>query len=313
MLSDDEKLRIRDEFAASLYEPVSKQDRYKSMIPSLDENELIFLCCESGFILNIDHNVEKYLQLQSPQIKGQFIGFIMSEFLCMLHMTYIFPNFKTASKTHRAACSSFIKAMTAKRPLIVYTSMGNPVYVEISVNTQYTADSIPLQSMLTEQDLEYYFVVHLTISDNQLDAFHLYDTSIKHLRQDLTDFRETRAMVVICIDFMNSTETLLSKGPFHMASINKQFYDSATSIIAKYFYPYINFHEIIGDCFVFVVNADWGCTIDNFCASLAINFVGKLQYSTNNIVSIRAGVAYGPLVIGFIGETSLSLALALSP
>jgi class 3 adenylate cyclase len=108
---------------------------------------------------------------------------------------------------------------------------------------------------------------------------------------------------VIAIDFVKSTETLVQKGPFNMAFVNKRFYDCATSIIAEQFYPYVNFHEIVGDCFVFVVDAEWGCRLKLFCASLAINFVNRLRFATKDFVTIRAGIAYGRLVIGFIGKT----------
>ena len=85
-------------------------------------------------------------------------------------------------------------------------------------------------------------------------------------------------MVLICIDFIQSTELLELKGPFNMAMLNDRFYECARKLIIQSFYPFVNFHEIIGDCFVFVVNADMGC-IDDYCASIGISLTHLCTHS----------------------------------
>ena len=85
--------------------------------------------------------------------------------------------------------------------------------------------------------------------------------------------------------------------------INKRFFDYIVSIITDFFYPYINMHEVIGDCFVLIVNAEWTYTCLQFCASLAIDFINRLLYRTESYVSVRSGVSYGKIIYGFIGTS----------
>ncbi len=99
-------------------------------------------------------------------------------------------------------------------------------------------------------------------------------------------------MVVICIDFMQSTELLELKGPFNMAMLNDRFYECARKLITQSFYPFVNFHEIIGDCFVFVVNADMGCKIDDYCASIGISLTHSLTYSLTHSLTHSLTLTY---------------------
>ncbi len=292
------------QFDRSLYEPVSISDRFSKLIATNynNKNELIFLCDPAGLILNINYNVQEKLLFSPIALKGQFIGCIMSDFVAMLHSEHIFPAFKRANSIKRSAYSAKINALTDKRPLIIYDAQKKPYFVEISVNTVYTTEILPA-NLISPEDLEYYFVLHVDIAKSQNDPTHLYVSGINHLRQNISHFKETNSdVVVICIDFIKSTELLESKGPFNLAMLNQRFYETAESLIMETFYPYVNFHEIIGDCFVFVVNAEWGCKIENYCASIAINFVNQLRMKSKDFVGIRIGLSFGKLVIGFIGN-----------
>ena len=88
-----------------------------------------------------------------------------------------------------------------------------------------------------------------------------------------------------------------------MAYLNKRFFDDIVSIITDYFYPYINIHEVIGDCFVLILNAEWSYTCPQFCASLAMDFLNRLYHRTESYVSVRTGVSYGKVIHGFIGTS----------
>ncbi len=292
-----------EQFDRSLYESISKKDRFSTyIIPnSSNKDELIFICDHNGCVLNVNRNVQDILLFSLSSLKGQFIGCIMSDFVSMLHAVHIFPAFKRANAMKRSAYSAKINALTNKRPLLIYDAQKKPYFVEISVNTVYIKEILSPEN-ISPEDLEYYFVLHIDIAKSQSDPSHLYVSGINHLRQNISHFKETTSdVVVICIDFIRSTELLELKGPFNLAMLNQRFYECAESLIMNNFYPYVNFHEIIGDCFVFVVNAEWGCKIENYCASISINFVNQLRNITKIFVNIRCGISFGKLVIGFIG------------
>ena len=299
LLDDEIRLRkLQTKFYRSLYEPVSSECRYSQFIeaPSfIKPDELIFLCDDNGIIQNINYNVKTKLSYSSHNMKGQFIGCIMSDFLSMLHSTHVFPAYKRASGMMRDTFDSRINQITDERPLVVFDSRRRPYFAETKIHTIYL-DDISNKSHFTDKDPQYYFILTIRLSTVQKDPNYLYLAGINSLRSELVQFKETsNNVVVICIDFIQSTELLGEKGPFNLAILNKRFYECAESLILNQFYPYVNFHEIIGDCFVFVLNADWGCKINGYCASMALNFVNQLQNITKSFIGIRAGIAFGKL------------------
>lgn len=213
----------------------------------------------------------------------------------MLHTTHIFAAYKRASGVARDGFDSRINQITDERPLLVFDSQRRPYFAETKISTVYLED-IRDKSEFTDKDPKYYFVLSIKLLPVQKDPNYLYLAGINNLRNDLSNFKETlNNVVVICIDFIKSTELLEEKGAFNLAMMNKQFYERAENLILKQFYPYVNFHEIIGDCFVFVLNADWGCKINGYCASMALNFVNQLQNATKGFIGIRTGIAFGKL------------------
>ncbi len=210
---DDDASRTR-QFDNGLYEPASKKDRFRTHslaysfifsltypftylytgtpIASISDNtsELIFMCDVSGNILNVNSNVRNVLLFSPAEIKGQFIGCIMSDFVSMLHSSHIFPAFKRADMMKRSAYSAKINALSNKRPLLIYDAQKKAYFAEISVSTVYTKE-IRCSQQLSPDDEEYYFVIRAQVAKNQDDPRHLYTSGINHLRNHLSHFTET--------------------------------------------------------------------------------------------------------------------------
>ncbi len=118
-----------------------------------------------------------------------------------------------------------------------------------------------------------------------------------------TDFNITKNdIVLICIDFINSTQMLLNLGTNHMIKISKSFYNDVIELIKRKYYPYIYIYEIVGDSFMFIINADWTYNIEMICATIGMNFVKNLIKKTESYVQIRVGISYGKLSYGKIGN-----------
>lgn len=225
----------------------------------------------------------------------------------MVHKSIFVRRFKLANKFQRNAMESKLSSKTTKRPLLVLDVHGKPVFVNISLVPCGISelDSFnPLSRPLPEGS-EYFFQLLLSLSKHQNVSEFMYSKNFyptKRISDDTNFVSTANDCVLISIDFMNSTELLQSTGPFNTAIINKRFYDDIIHIIGHYYYPYIYLHEVIGDCFVLILNADWLYCLPEYCASLAINFVNRLHNRSKDYVSIRTGIGYGKITYGNIGN-----------
>ena len=107
-------------------------------------------------------------------------------------------------------------------------------------------------------------------------------------------------IIIMNIDFIDSTLISSKKGVEHMIAINKLFYLDIVNLIVNNYYPYIYIHEIIGDSFILVMNIDWGYTINELCDTIAIDFLSKLSDITSSYIKFKVGITYGKLHYGYI-------------
>ena len=95
-------------------------------------------------------------------------------------------------------------------------------------------------------------------------------------------------VVIICIDFVDSTATLISQGGSLLSIDNSiKFHKAIVQLIRNVYYPFIYLHEVIGDSFIIALNADWAYTNEIFCASLAINFIFDLVKNTRHLLKLE--------------------------
>jgi class 3 adenylate cyclase len=95
---------------------------------------------------------------------------------------------------------------------------------------------------------------------------------------------------------------LVNLGTDHMIKISKSFYNDVIELIKQKYYPYIYIYEIVGDSFMFIINADWTYNIEIICATIGMDFVKNLIKKTESYVQIRVGISYGKLSYGKIGN-----------
>lgn len=284
---------------------LSARDQFWDISGSDSEAPLIFHCDDKGIILDVNANVTKFLLFKRSSLLGEFVGQIMTPFMYMMHREIFLNHYKTASKVARNSMDARLSSKTKSRPLIIYNVNGHPVFVNLSLISKPRVDytqrpgALPLPS-----DSEYYFRLCAWLKRSQDESRYVYSDSIEDLAKSHQGFSLSKNnIVIICIDFVNSTELLQEKGPINMAFINKRFYDDIVQIITHHFYPYLCVHEIVGDSFVLVLNADWTYNLQRYCTVLAINFINRLYRCTEDYVSMRVGISYGKVIYGFIGPT----------
>lgn len=209
----------------------------------------------------------------------------MSDFMSMLHKTFFLRAFAASRGVERSKLESKLKALHHKRSLIIYGVDHVAHYVQLSV--------VPDGPEATHFLLTFEFV------DEPANLFY---TAIPISTDG--SFRESATnVVIVAMDFRDSTESLLSRGTLATIKDNILFHRSIINLIRSKFYPFVYLHEVIGDSFIVALNAEWTYTSELFCATLAIDFVEEVVRRTRSFVSVRAGISFGKIHYGTIGST----------
>ena len=175
-----------------------------------------FIVDENGIVVDYNDMVESELCYKHGSLKGEFIGCLMTPHMAMLHKKMFISHYKRASKMRRAALDSKLSDKTNnRRPLIIYDVNRKPVYVTISLESFPSTEirGTSNKNQLAKPTGEYFFELTAVIQNVQAKHYYLYSESIKDLKLEHDGFRHSENdIVVICIDFMNSTELLTAKG-----------------------------------------------------------------------------------------------------
>ncbi len=263
----------------------------------MESNELIIKCNKDGIILDVCDFFLTITGYEIDDLQNKFIGIIMSPFLSYIHSNIIFPKYNKLNYVEKKSVNIFISGLEAKRPMIIYDKNKNPLYVNISVKT------LQKQSYYFQVNIELIKQIDNTlIYTNQMRTINNYHYELP-IEDKSEDFKLSKnKIVVISIDFRNSTEFLVKNGTLETIYKYKKFHNEIINLIKKKYYPYIYIHEIIGDCFVIVSNIDWALNIPKLCASLVMSFLMELYTITNKYIKIRIGISYNNLYWGYIDD-----------
>lgn len=239
------------------------------------------LCNKDGNIIGITESLLKRLRYNAKTLEGQFIGILMSDFMSMLHKKYFIHAYHASQGVERNKIENKLKALHAKRPLIIYDihRMAHIVHVRIEPNDTYFIVWIEFV-----EETEKLFYSDITEKPNELFKLNKSDA------------------IIVKTDFVKSTELLHEKGVPALIDTSIKFHTILKNLIRTKYYPFVYLHEVIGDSFVLVLNTDWTYNSEKLCATLAVNFVFDLVQQTRNFVEIRTGIAYGQLYYGFMGS-----------
>lgn len=248
---------------------------------SSSEKYLLIVSNDDGYIEDINKEFEIKTGINKSSLIGKFIGSVMNPFTSYLHKNFHIPKIQNFSKKNIN-----VDIMDTKtKPFIIFDAKGKILRYSLEVKL-----------ILGKIYMKFF---DLTLSDNS----HMYTSLSKTLNSTSMQqkFKESqRKMIIISLDFVNSTNLLVNKGVEESININEKFHKIVIDIIESYFYPYIYIHEILGDCFTFILNADWTYNIERFCSSLCLYFMNMLYKKTKNLIPIRLGVTYDTIHYGFI-------------
>jgi class 3 adenylate cyclase len=245
-------------------------------------------CSFDGTILNIDSNTVSILKYEKTELINKFIGCIMTEMLSNLHRDIYLKRLASQNIENKMKSIEHLNNRTKSRPLIIYTKERKPLYVYM--NLEKETEKLKIQFTLTNP--------YLTESEYE----NIFSRELKtHTAYNDFVYSKTK-VIIICIDFVNSTSNLMSNGDKHTATLSLNFFNMVKNIIKQKYYPYVYIHEIVGDSFVFIINADWTYNIPELCATIAFDFMKDLINNTKFLTNIRVGCAYGDILYGYIGN-----------
>jgi hypothetical protein len=264
------------------------------------EKTYYIMCDNDGMIEDLSDDMLCLLKCDIDTIKYRFIGSIMSIYMSMMHKQFFIGNFNSCGIKERNKIENKLKIGHRKRPILIYDIEGNSHSVGLSIIYNkcpfnvFNPFSIPLETLSKR------FYLIFDIIEEPLDIFYTY---IPMLNDAI--FKESELkVVIICIDFVDSTATLTANGGALLSIDNSiKFHKIIVKLIREVYYPFIYLHEVIGDSFIIALNTDWAYTSEKICASLAINFIFDLIKYTHHFVKIRTGLSYGILYYGTIGNT----------
>ena len=232
--------------------------------------QYIINCDDDGYILEISDKLINLLEYNIDELKGQFIGKIMSPFLAFLHGKILIPKYKKLTVIQRNAVNMVLSGYKYKRPLVIYTKNKKSIYVYLylGVNNFFSP---------SKKEFGTTFIITFDIlPEPKNEIVYTHELNIK---KNINEFRLSQNKIIVAsIDFKDSTKLLVDNGATKMIEIYKKFHNDVVDLIKTYYYPYIYIHEIIGDCFVIMSNIDWAHNMPKYCASLMISFIFKYLY-----------------------------------
>lgn len=250
--------------------------------------DMHILCSFEGIILNIDQTTEYVLGYSKSELIGKFIGCIMSQILSDIHSNIFIKRFSLLNEQNKTNTIEHLNNRTKERPLIIYTKDKRPLYVYMDIESKTKQLDIKLtltNPYLTSSEYENIFSKELE----------------RHTKYGEFIYSKTK-VIIICMDFVNSTSNLMTNGDKYIANLSLDFFNIVKNIIKQRYYPYVYIHEIVGDSFVFIINADWTYNIPELCATIAYDFIKDLIVNTKSLTDIRVGCAYGDILYGYIGS-----------
>ena len=243
-------------------------------------------CNSSGMIVEISNELKTILKYTSDELNGKFIGILMSPLISYLYKQYLIPKYINCRYKKKMITNTLLKNKN-KRSLIIYDKNKRPIHVNLYID---------VNNFINTLDTVFHIIFEFVKEPSRI----VYTSELMLLNKT-DDFKLSKnKIVIVSIDFKDSTKLLVSGGTVNIINIYKHFHNDVILLIKSKYYPYIYIHEIIGDCFIIVSNINWSHDVINFCASIMISFIFNLYNLTKKYIEIRIGISYGHLYCGFI-------------
>ena len=270
-------------------------------------------CTIEGIITDCSKDASEVTGYDTEYLVGQFIGILMSPFMSYLHSTVLLRRYKDASQFERNMMHLFLKGKSYRRPLIIYTSERQPLYVEISVTTQRnhntdtsasnTSASNTSASTSSADDLITFclsFVVRNDLRDSSIYLMSALEPKM------FPHFRETKNNLIIAnIGYTRGRTD--DESDRSKVSIHIEFQEALVRIIKTNFYPYVYIYETSNHGCVLVSNLCCSYNIPGYCASLMVCCLYNLCLATITKLRLNIGVAYGRCQIGALANGEIRI------
>ena len=160
-------------------------------------------------IKSISCDMLMLLKYDYDNIINRFIGIIMSLYMSLMHKQFIIQNFNSCGIIERNKLENKIKRVCHnKRPILIYDIDGKSHSVNVCIIynkcpfTTFNPFSIPIEALTK------HFYLVFEIIHEPLDLFYTHIP----IKDDYTFIETQSKVVIICIDFVDSTTTLTSIG-----------------------------------------------------------------------------------------------------
>jgi len=188
---------------------------------------------------------------------------------------------------------------------ILFTHLYKIIYKNITVSNEKS-----IIILLDKNDNPHYYTIDLVYNNNNNNKLIILNKKIETINYNLYTYNKitdtfnitNNNIIIICIDFINSTNLINNVGCAKTISIHKQYYSTIIKLLNNKYYNYIFIHEIIGDSFVLVMNHDNNYNIRDYCTSICIYFLYDLTKLTEKFINTRVGITYDTAYCGYINN-----------
>jgi hypothetical protein len=136
--------------------------------------------------------------------------------------------------------------------------------------------------------------------ENNLETLDNILINNPNITDDLLKFQQSdQSVIIIIIDFIDSTNMLIKNGTNNFINICIKFNTDILSLI--YNYKIIKIYEIVGDSYILTINFPYIVKTKQ-PASMAINFCKELINVSKEYIHIRIGITYDKIYYGIINN-----------
>ena len=271
----EKKFNLNTLFTILMGNIMEKKYNLNTLFTSYKRSNSSFTSCERSNTLNLylENNLDNILIMQPkvntyPKVNN-----------------YIFDESKIEDLKMQGNLKIEESKIEESLKIIESKMQGNLKIIEESKMEELKMEKSKMEELMIEESLK---IIESKMQENlKIIEESKIEENLKIIEE--SKIEESKDIVIIVIDFINSTDKLINDGIHNFINLHKKFNKDLLLLINDN--KYIKIYEIIGDSYILTLNfSNIKQTI--IPATLTIIFLNKLINNTNNYIDIKIGISY---------------------
>jgi len=223
--------------------------------------EIIIHIDDNFNIINIDNEGLIIFEYTYDEIINKFIGIIMNDISSKLH-------YKLLNKYNK----NHLDIMSIHRQITLISKNKKAIYCNIK---NFNNNILTLEYLHNVDNNSIYLLSNTSFLNNN------------------SIIKSNNKVIIINLDIIDSTNNIIKNGIKKYVNHTLLLHNIIKELLSIDYKSYIYIHEIVGDCYIFIMNIDFiEKYIGQSIASICYKFIKDLYNKINNIISFRIGIVY---------------------